>query len=263
MRNSIATLGATMSTLLAVCACNNDKPSGSATSTLSELEAPIVDCQTQQATCLFQARTPEDAFSCNDEMGKCLLDRTQQLADVTRSVAECQNKARECVVQNGPIGVEKCRTDFNACVGSAIDADGGVPTPPGLPGLPGGGGTASPFPARPGLPGAGGFAGAPSFPRPGNGFGGAGSLPGGRLPGRDLPGVECLRSLRECVISGKAPTDCASEARACLAGGGEGGAGGEEAGAGDSAAAGNAGSSAGTAAPAGGTAAPAAGAPAP
>jgi hypothetical protein len=161
-------------------------------------------------------------------MGKCLLDRTQQLAGVGRSVADCEDKARECVVKNGRMGVESCRTDFDTCVSTALDADGGVPAaPPGLPGLPGlpggAGGAPGNFPPLPGFPRpGGGLAGAPGFPRVG-GFGGAGSLPGGRLPGRELPGAECLRAMRECVVMGTSPMDCASQARMCLANGGAGG----------------------------------------
>jgi hypothetical protein len=202
--NNIATLGATLSALIALGACNSDKTTQAPAAQLSELEAPIVDCQTQRAACLSKASTPQDAISCNDDMGKCLLDQTQQLAEVEQTVADCQNNARECALQGGPSGAEQCRTDLDACVTAAVDADGGVPTTapaasgaagaagfprlpggaggaPGLPRLPGGAGGAPGFPQLPA-----GVGGAPGFPQLPAGVGGASGFPqlpgGGNLP---------------------------------------------------------------------------------
>jgi hypothetical protein len=211
------------------------QPTDAVSKTISPLELPIVDCQTAQATCLFGAKSPQDALQCNDTFGKCLLAAGPKLAGINAAVVDCQTKAQQCVVTGGVASVAKCRTEFESCVNGAGDSDAGVSTTPpsgpgGFPGLPGAG-----LPTFPGFPGAGTGGTLPGLP--GGGLPGGG-LPGGGLPGGGLlggaPGATCFSALNACVRGGMRPADCATQARACLGGQGAAGAAAPAAGAGGS-----------------------------
>lgn len=212
------------------------QPTDAVSKTISPLELPIVDCQTAQATCLFGAKSPQDALQCNDTFGKCLLAAGPKLAGINVAVADCQTKAQQCVVTGGIASVASCRTQFESCVNSAGDSDAGVSTTPpsgpgGFPGLPGLPGANGGLPTFPGFPGAGVGGTLPGFP--GAGLPGVG-LPGGGLLG-GAPGASCFSALNACVRGGTRPADCATQARACLGGQGAAGAAAPSAGAGGAA----------------------------
>jgi hypothetical protein len=198
-----------------------DQPKDQLGVATSALELPIVDCQTAQATCLFGAKSPQDALQCNNTFGKCLLDAGPKLAGINLAVADCQVKAQQCVLAGGVSAVASCRTKFQSCVdGAGNDSDAGVATPTqpgtgGLPGLPGLPGTRPTFP---GFPRAGVGGTLPGFP--------AGGMPSG------APGASCFSALNACVRGGTPAATCATQARMCLAGQGAAGAAAPTAGAG-------------------------------
>jgi hypothetical protein len=208
------------------CADNQADPGPGLTT--STLERPIAECQTQQASCLFGAKAPADARTCNDSFGKCLLDSAQKVAGIMQSVDDCQTKAISCVRTGGASGVPACRMDFESCVKSASDTDAGTATTPSAPSSPGlplpgrqaaGAGGSLPGVPTPGLPSAGfpkpvpqlpnaGAPALPNFPRPG--------VPDAGVTGAEPAGFACLDDLRSCVRGGKPASDCAKQARACL-----------------------------------------------
>ena len=220
------------------------------------LEAPILQCQQDQVTCLGDAKDEAGVSACSTTFQTCLDAAAKKGQQAVSELTECRDKAAECVTKAAADSMETCRTEFESCVEGVLGTPSlptaGRPSLPRLPlagrpspRLPTGGGLAfpggiGPRAGAPSLPRVPNFpsAGAPSLPRlP---VGGARSLPtGGRrsfpTTRTTSPLINCFVDLRECVVSGEDPSKCASTARTCVQGsgrptsGGAGGAGGSQA----------------------------------
>ena len=208
----------------------------------SALESPVESCEQQQVSCLRAATDRAEAVECSAAFRECLggaADAGQQLAAALQA---CRDKATECAVQGGAMGASTCRDELEACVSAASAedsqppaADAGTPDPmqpsaagEEAPAPPDAGGPG--IPGRPGLPGgrlpfagAGGLGGLPTLPgQPRLPSAGGGAFP--RPGGRGLPGSgqsACFEALRMCIEAPSADLNqCATDARACVRGGG-------------------------------------------
>lgn len=213
LKHSLAAFGS----LVVLAACHGgESDNGSAVTpeiAVSALSATIADCQTDGATCVEQARSPQELQACNAMFGQCLLAVAPTRREVAQSYADCQSQARECVIRGGGTEATVCRAELDACLASiGADDDAGMPDGPDAPSADAG---------IPSLPRPGG--GLPGFPRGGGGGIGGLPLPGGPLPGggpleRQRAAYECLSAMRECVVAGaKSPMECAQDAQTCIA----------------------------------------------
>jgi hypothetical protein len=216
---------------LAGCA-QSDAPTSTTQvdSTLAALENPIVQCQSEHASCIGGAQSLMDAQACDSAMQDCLKDAAQQSQDTATALQDCRTQSIDCVQKGGPSAIQTCRTQFESCVQGVVPTGGGAGgSGGGLPGFPGGGGLAGSGGGLPGFPGGGlagsggglpGFPGGSGFPGgggagTGGGAGGAGGAGGPGMP-PSSPAITCLKDMRACVMAGTDPNTCASDARACL-----------------------------------------------
>lgn len=237
----------------ALGACAQGRPASQATAETPQvsaienaLESPVASCEQDQATCLGSATDRTAAAQCSEAFRACLGGAVEIGQQMAEALQQCREQAAQCAVSGGASGAEACRTDYDSCVSAATAEEPSQPAAgsaaPQIPQLPAAGGIAPRSPRLPRLPaagegsfpgrrlpfaGAGGFGGLPRLPTAGGislpGAAGRGGLPGRRRGGDSNA---CFETLRMCVEAPNADLNkCATEARACLRGGGLGGAG--------------------------------------
>ena len=220
----------------ATTACSEERPA-TVGPAQSQLEIPIIDCQTKHGACLAGLPNKSDAASCESDLKQCLTDAAPELEELVKKLLDCEEKARACLANADPKTAATCSSDFVACVGvdvppAAWDDDAGVPPgPPGHPAPPQGPqppGPQAPQPPQP--PAAGGPGMPPSPPSPPPAAGapaphppGVPGMPGGPWPDGGIPPVPgdvqdipCVQPLLDCLAAGTDPQECANQARECV-----------------------------------------------
>jgi len=143
------------------------------------LEEDVVDCQTASRECLVTAGSISGIQACRTAFTTCLEEAAGIVDDAQEDIAACREEARTCISEaKDGAAVARCRNKEAQCV-AKLTPDATVPNIPDRPQRPDGG-----------------------IINP---------------PDIDLPGVDCLTTMNECVTAGeKDMFECAADARDCM-----------------------------------------------